>query len=114
MTTITQPSVRDDLLARAARVIPGGASAGGRPDFGDVITRAQGAYLWNADGKRYIDHLNSYGPIVIGHADPRVNAAVAEMASDRRPQLGRTRRRGRWSSPSGSWAPCHRPRRWSS
>ncbi|MCV0402843.1 MAG: aminotransferase class III-fold pyridoxal phosphate-dependent enzyme [Chloroflexi bacterium] len=81
-TTLAAPTaVRDDLLARAAHVIPGGASAGGRPDFGDVITRAQGAYLWNAEGKRYIDHLNSYGPIVIGHADPRVNAAVAEVAA---------------------------------
>jgi glutamate-1-semialdehyde 2,1-aminomutase len=82
--TAVQPSpvsLRDDLLERAARVIPGGASAGGRPDFGDVITRAQGAYLWNADGKRYIDHLNSYGPIVIGHADPRVNRAVTDAAA---------------------------------
>lgn len=79
MTSITtRPTTTstDALLTRAARVIPGGASAGGRPDYRDVIVRAEGAYLWNADGKRYIDHLNSYGPIVIGHCDPRVNAAV--------------------------------------
>jgi glutamate-1-semialdehyde 2,1-aminomutase len=81
MTLAEPTSLRADLLARAGRVIPGGASAGGRPDFGEVITRAQGAYLWNPDGKRYIDHLNSYGPIVIGHSDPRVNRAVAEVAA---------------------------------
>lgn len=67
-----------DHLERALRVIPGGASAGGRFDFGDVITRAHGAYLWNRDGKRYIDHLLSYGPIVVGHTDMRVNAAVVD------------------------------------
>jgi glutamate-1-semialdehyde 2,1-aminomutase len=72
---------RAAILERAGRVIPGGASAGGRPDFHDVIVRAQGAHLWNADGKRYIDHLNSYGPIVIGHADPRVNDAVTRTAA---------------------------------
>ncbi|NUQ12049.1 MAG: aminotransferase class III-fold pyridoxal phosphate-dependent enzyme [Gemmatimonadaceae bacterium] len=74
-------SYREDLLARASRVIPGGASAGGRAVYGDVITRARGAYLWNADGKRYIDHLNAYGPIVIGHSDPRVNGAVADTVA---------------------------------
>ena len=82
MVTMASPlTQRADMLSRAERVIPGGASAGGRPLFGDVITRAQGAYLWNADGKRYIDHLNSYGPIVIGHSDPRVNRAVADAAA---------------------------------
>ena len=69
---------RDSILARARRVIPGGASAGGRPIFEDVIVRAQGPYLLNADGKRYTDHLLSYGPIVVGHSDPRVNEAVSE------------------------------------
>ncbi|REK21374.1 MAG: aminotransferase class III-fold pyridoxal phosphate-dependent enzyme [Actinobacteria bacterium] len=64
------------MFERAARVIPGGASAGGRSDLADYIVRANGAYLWNAEGKRYIDHLLSYGPIVLGHADPMVNNAV--------------------------------------
>ena len=63
-------------LEAAARVIPGGASAAGRRVFRDVMVRAQGAYLWNARGKRFIDYLLSYGPIVIGHCDPRVNGAV--------------------------------------
>ncbi len=70
-----------DLLDRAIRVLPGGASAGGRFDFADIVVRAQGAYLWNARGKRFIDHLNSYGPIVIGHADRRVNDAVMSTAA---------------------------------
>jgi glutamate-1-semialdehyde 2,1-aminomutase len=63
-------------LRRAERVLPHGASAGGRPIYRDVIVRSHGPYLWNGDGKQYIDHLLSYGPIVLGHADPAVNAAV--------------------------------------
>ena len=81
MNMTAPASRREEMLARAARVIPGGASAGGRALFGDVVSRAQGAYLWNPDGKRYIDHLNAYGPIVIGHSDPRVNRAVADAAA---------------------------------
>ncbi len=72
---------RDDLLTRAARVIPNGVSAGGRDVYRDVIVRAQGAYLWNADGRRYLDHLLSYGPIVVGHSDARINQAVAGAAA---------------------------------
>ena len=72
---------RESILARAGRVIPGGASAAGRRVYEDVIVRTQGAYLWNADGKRFIDYLLSYGPIVIGHSDPRVNDAVARTAA---------------------------------
>jgi glutamate-1-semialdehyde 2,1-aminomutase len=72
---------RQAMLARAERVIPNGVSAGGRDVYRDVIVRAQGAYLWNADGRRYLDHLLSYGPIVIGHADARVNAAVTDTAA---------------------------------
>lgn len=70
----------DDLLARAARVIPGGASAAGRRVFREVIVKTQGAYVWNAEGKRFIDYLLDYGPIVLGHSDPNVNAAVKRTA----------------------------------
>ena len=63
-------------LRRAERVIPQGASAGGRPLYRDVIRSARGAHLTNSKGKQYIDHLLSYGPIVLGHADPYVNDAV--------------------------------------
>ncbi len=44
--------------------------------YREVIVRARGAHLWSLEGKRYIDHLLSYGPIVLGHADPYVNEAV--------------------------------------
>jgi glutamate-1-semialdehyde 2,1-aminomutase len=71
-------STSESLLERALAVIPGGASAGGRFDIGDTIDRAHGPYLWSHSGKRYIDHLLSYGPIVLGHTDERVNSAVVE------------------------------------
>ena len=68
-------------LDRAARVLPGGASAAGRRVFPELIVSTEGAYLWNAQGKRYIDYLLDYGPIVVGHSDPRVNAAAMVTAS---------------------------------
>jgi glutamate-1-semialdehyde 2,1-aminomutase len=80
MTAVTDRATQA-LLARARRVIPRGVSAGGRDVYRDVVVRAQGAYLWNADGRRFVDHLLAYGPIVVGHADPRVTAAVAETAA---------------------------------
>jgi glutamate-1-semialdehyde 2,1-aminomutase len=70
------PPDREAYLRRAERVIPHGASAGGRPLFREVISRARGAYLWNTHGKQYIDHLLAYGPIVLGHAEAHVNDAV--------------------------------------
>ena len=74
------------LLERAQISIPGGVnspvrafrSVGGTPRF---ITRAQGAYFWDADGKRYIDYIGSWGPAIAGHAHPVVVAAVQEAAS---------------------------------
>ena len=67
---------RAEILRRAAGVIPGGASAGGRPVFQDVIAQAKGAHLWNLAGRRFVDHLCAYGAIVLGHCDERVNRAV--------------------------------------
>ncbi len=69
------------LFERAQRVIPGGVNSpvrafravGGTPRF---ITRAQGAYLWDANGQRYIDYLNSWGPMILGHGHPAVLEAV--------------------------------------
>ena len=81
MSALAATIDREDLLTRARRVIPGGASAGGRPLYGDVIDSAHGAYLYSPTGKRYIDRLLSYGPIVIGHTDEEVNAAVASTMS---------------------------------
>ncbi|BBH17833.1 glutamate-1-semialdehyde 2,1-aminomutase [Nocardioides baekrokdamisoli] len=70
------------LFARANAVIPGGvnspvrafAAVGGTPRF---IASAQGAYLTDADGNRYVDLICSWGPMLLGHAHPEVQAAVA-------------------------------------
>ncbi|ADI14315.1 glutamate-1-semialdehyde 2,1-aminomutase [Truepera radiovictrix] len=69
------------LFARAQRLIPGGVnspvrafgSVGGTPRF---IARARGARLWDADGNEYLDAVGSWGPMILGHAHPRVLAAV--------------------------------------
>lgn len=79
MPTVTVTRT-EEQLQRAARVLAGGASASGRRVFREHIVRTEGAYLYNAEGKRFIDYLLSYGPIVIGHSDPRVNQAVKRTA----------------------------------
>jgi glutamate-1-semialdehyde 2,1-aminomutase len=69
------------LWERARRVIPGGVnspvrafrSVGGTPRF---IARGEGAFLVDADGNRYLDFCNSWGPLILGHAHPAVVAAV--------------------------------------
>ncbi|MBI2754534.1 MAG: glutamate-1-semialdehyde 2,1-aminomutase [Betaproteobacteria bacterium] len=76
----------EDLFARAQRRIPAGVNSpvrafravGGAPVF---FERASGAYLWDADGKRYIDYVGSWGPMVAGHTHPRVVEAVQAAAS---------------------------------
>jgi glutamate-1-semialdehyde 2,1-aminomutase len=68
---------------RACRVIPGGVNSparafgavGGEPPF---IARAEGAYLFDIDGHQYIDYIGSWGPMILGHGQPGVRAAVAE------------------------------------
>src|SRR5436190_18979708 len=75
-----------DLFARAQRTIPAGVnspvrafrSVGGTPRF---FARGEGAYLWDADGKRYIDYVGSWGPAILGHAHPQVVRAAAEAAA---------------------------------
>lgn len=71
------------LWAEAQALIPGGVnsparafrSVGGTPRF---IERGEGAYLWDADGNRYIDYVLSWGPLVLGHAFPAVVLALQE------------------------------------
>jgi len=75
-TAIDTP--RANRLREAGALIPGGASAGGRAAYGEVITRAEGAYLWNPEGRRYVDHLNAYGPIVIAHCEAALVDAGVE------------------------------------
>jgi glutamate-1-semialdehyde 2,1-aminomutase len=79
-------SKNDTLFARAQKTTPGGVnspvrafrSVGGTPRF---ITRAEGPYFWDADGKRYIDYIGSWGPAIVGHAHPVVVKAVQEAAA---------------------------------
>jgi glutamate-1-semialdehyde 2,1-aminomutase len=74
------------LFERAQRLIPAGVNSpvrafravGGTPPF---FERASGARLWDADGKRYIDYVGSWGPMVAGHTHPAVVEAVQEAAS---------------------------------
>lgn len=77
----------ESLFEQAKNTIPGGVNSpvrafrgvGGTPRF---IARAQGAYMWDADGNRLIDYVSSWGPMVAGHAHPDVVAAVQTAAAD--------------------------------
>lgn len=79
-------SNNDTLFARAQRTTPGGVnspvrafrSVGGTPRF---ITRAAGPYFWDADDRRYIDYIGSWGPAIVGHAHPVVIKAVQDAAA---------------------------------
>src|SRR5436309_945209 len=72
-----------EAFGRACTVIPGGVNSparafgavGGEPLF---IARGEGAYLYDLDGNRYLDYIGSWGPLILGHAHPRVVAAVEE------------------------------------
>lgn len=69
------------LFQRAQKVIPGGVNSpvrafkavGGTPRF---VAKSQGAYFWDANGKRYIDYIGSWGPMILGHGHPTVVEAV--------------------------------------
>jgi glutamate-1-semialdehyde 2,1-aminomutase len=74
------------LFQEAQAVIPGGVNSparafgavGGQPLF---VERAQGAYFWDADGNRYIDYVLSWGPLILGHANPAVVDAIQTAAT---------------------------------
>lgn len=78
-------SRNEELFARAQRTIPGGVnspvrafrSVGGTPRF---LKKALGARVWDADGKEYLDYVGSWGPAILGHADPVVVEAVRAAA----------------------------------
>jgi len=78
-------SRNEALFQRAQRTIPGGVnspvrafrSVGGTPRF---IERAEGARVWDADGKAYVDYVGSWGPAITGHAHPAIVEAVREAA----------------------------------
>ncbi len=75
----------EELYQRAQKTIPGGVNSpvrafngvGGTPLF---IERAEGAYLYDADGKAYIDYVGSWGPMICGHANPEIIDAVKQAA----------------------------------
>ena len=75
------------LFDRAKAVIPGGVNSpvrafkavGGTPRF---VSRAKGAYFWDANGKQYIDYIGSWGPMILGHGHPAVLEAVQNAATD--------------------------------
>ncbi|HID83164.1 MAG TPA: glutamate-1-semialdehyde-2,1-aminomutase [Chromatiales bacterium] len=72
-----------ELITRARKFIPGGVNSpvrayngvGGDPIF---IERAEGAYLFDSEGKRYIDYVGSWGPMIAGHAQPEIIEAVKQ------------------------------------
>jgi len=74
-----------DLFQRAQQHIPGGVNSpvrafkavGGTPPF---ISKADGPYIFDADGKRYIDYVQSWGPMVLGHNHPAIRDALIAAA----------------------------------
>ncbi len=79
-------SRNSELFARALELMPGGVNSpvrafkgvGGDPFFTE---RAEGAYLWDVDGNRYIDYVGSWGPAIVGHAHPEIIGAVIETST---------------------------------
>ncbi len=76
----------DELFARSQAAIPGGVnssirafkSVGGRPY---LVARAEGAHVWDVEGREYIDLVQSYGAVILGHAHPAITAAVSEAVT---------------------------------
>ena len=76
-----------ELFEKAQKYFPGGVNSpvrafgrvGGTPPY---FEKGQGAYLFDADGKRYIDYIGSWGPMVVGHAHPNVISAVKQAAEN--------------------------------
>jgi len=77
----------EELFTRAQHIIPGGVnspvrafrSVGGTPRF---FTRGEGSQVWDTDGKCYLDYVGSWGPLILGHADPEVVRAVQQAAAN--------------------------------
>ncbi len=87
MSTDTSPRSNAALFERAQKVIPGGVNSpvrafravGGTPRF---IASASGAYIVDVEGKRYIDYIGSWGPMILGHGHPAVLDAVQRAAAE--------------------------------
>ncbi|MDF1523717.1 MAG: aminotransferase class III-fold pyridoxal phosphate-dependent enzyme, partial [Trueperaceae bacterium] len=80
---MSETPTSDALFARSRKLLPGGVNSpvrafgavGGTPRF---VARADGPFLWDADGRRYLDLVGSWGPMILGHRHPRVLAAIEE------------------------------------
>lgn len=80
-------SINQTLFEKSQQLIPGGVnspvrafrSVGGTPIF---FKKGLGSKLWDVDGKEYIDYINSWGPMIVGHAHPDVIKAVQEVAAN--------------------------------
>jgi len=85
--TLSKQGRSRELRRRAEQIFPGGVNSPVRA-FGAVgggapmIARAEGAYLYDADGNKYIDYVGSWGPMILGHAAPRVVEAIRRTAGD--------------------------------
>ena len=86
--SLTRPRHRStDLQRRAEKLFPGGVDSpvrafravGGDPPF---VVKGEGAYLWDADGNRYLDYFGSWGPMILGHAFPPAVAAIQQAAAN--------------------------------
>ncbi|MEO6270129.1 MAG: glutamate-1-semialdehyde 2,1-aminomutase, partial [Lautropia sp.] len=83
--TLVSSTSNQEQFDRARKVLVGGVNSavrafravGGTPRF---IAKAEGAYMWDVEGRQYIDYLGSWGPMIIGHSHPRVVKAVQEAA----------------------------------
>eukprot|EP01041_Mallomonas_annulata_P024783 gene24783-45654_t len=77
------PMTNEALFARSCEIIPGGVNSsirafkavGGTPY---LVAHAEGPFVWDVEGTRYIDLVQSYGAIILGHAHPAVTAAIAQ------------------------------------
>ena len=77
---------QEQLFKQANKHIPGGVNSpvrafngvGGTPVF---IEKAKGAYLYDVDGKRYVDYVGSWGPMILGHAHPAIIQAGADLCA---------------------------------
>ncbi|MEP6638108.1 MAG: glutamate-1-semialdehyde 2,1-aminomutase [Chloroflexota bacterium] len=75
------------LVERAERLFPGGVNspvrafrAVGRPPL--VLARGEGPYVWDADGRRYLDYVGAWGPAILGHAHPKVIEAIVAATAN--------------------------------
>jgi glutamate-1-semialdehyde 2,1-aminomutase len=81
------PESNASLFERAQQIIPGGVnspvrafrSVGGTPYF---VARAEGAYVWDVEGRRYLDYVQSWGASILGHANPHIVAAITAAAAN--------------------------------